>query len=114
MPTGNPSQIHLCATISQVGVALKMFSRVPFWMDLILVYIITFSLRYLERAVRWLFFPSDDLILAEWEAARDARGPPRKAPDLPGTPQQLNGDNGVELQPRQQQRHEPTGHHDIP
>lgn len=36
-------------------------------MELILVYIITFSLRYVERAARWLFYPNDDMILAEWE-----------------------------------------------
>ena len=37
------------------------------------MYIVTFSLRYMERAVRWLFFPNDDMVLAEVEAAADAR-----------------------------------------
>lgn len=63
----------LLALCIQIGVALRIFSSPGFWMELIAVYIITFSLRYMERAVRWLFFPNDDMILAEVEAAADAR-----------------------------------------
>ena len=47
-------------------------------MELIIVYIVTFSVRYLERAVRWLFFPNDDMILAEVEAAQAAAAAPRR------------------------------------
>jgi len=57
----------------QIGVALRIFSSPSFWMELILVYIVTFSLRYCERALRWLFFPNDDMILAEAEAVDAAR-----------------------------------------
>lgn len=65
----------------QIGVALRIFSSPAFWMELILVYIVTFSLRYCERALRWLFFPNDDMILAEAEAAAAAAAcRRRKAP----------------------------------
>ncbi|BDA48078.1 probable phospholipid-transporting ATPase 7 [Coccomyxa sp. Obi] len=67
--------------ISHIGVALRIFSTPGFWMELVAVYIITFSLRYMERAVRWLFFPNDDMILAEVEAAAAARR--RKASKTP-------------------------------
>ena len=63
---------------TQIGVAVRIFSTPGFWMELILVYIVTFSVRYLERAVRWLFFPNDDMILAEVEAAQAASAAPRR------------------------------------
>ncbi len=63
---------------AQIGVAVRIFSTPGFWMELILVYIVTFSVRYLERAVRWLFFPNDDMILAEVEAAQAASASPRR------------------------------------
>lgn len=56
--------------------AVRIFSTPMFWMELIIVYIITFSVRYLERSVRWLFFPNDDMILAEVEAAQAAAAAP--------------------------------------
>ena len=31
------------------------------------MYLITFSLRFAERSARWLFFPNDDMVLAERE-----------------------------------------------
>ena len=38
-----------------------------FWLQILLVYIIAFSLRVVERAARWLFFPNDNMVLAEIE-----------------------------------------------
>ena len=43
--------------------AYKIFSEPNFWLELLLVYCCTFSLRYLERAARWLFYPNDNMIL---------------------------------------------------
>ena len=49
---------------AQVGMAYKIFSEPHFWLELLLVYVIAFSLRYLERSARWLFYPNDNMILA--------------------------------------------------
>jgi hypothetical protein len=46
--------------------AYKIFSEPHFWLELLLVYVLTFSLRFLERAARWLFYPNDNMILVRW------------------------------------------------
>jgi len=38
-----------------------------FWLQIVMVYFITFSLRFCERAARWLFYPNDSMVLAELE-----------------------------------------------
>ena len=53
-------QVCCCA---QVGMAYKIFSEPFCWFDLILVYLLTFSIRYAERSARWLFWPNDNMIL---------------------------------------------------
>ena len=55
----------------QIGVAVKAFSQPNFWVELILIYLITFSARFLERSLRWLFAPNDSMLLCEIEAARE-------------------------------------------
>jgi len=57
----------------QIGVAVKAFSQPNFWMELILIYVVTFSARFLERSVRWLFMPNDSMLLFEIEAAREQK-----------------------------------------
>ena len=37
------------------------------WLQIVMVYFITFSLRLCERAARWLFCPNDSMVLAELE-----------------------------------------------
>jgi hypothetical protein len=44
--------------------------------EVLLVYLITFSLRFAERSARWLFFPNDDMVLAEREQQVRPEGPP--------------------------------------
>ena len=58
--------IHL-----QIGVAVKAFSQPNFWLELILIYLATFSARFLERSLRWLFAPNDSMLLVEIEVARE-------------------------------------------
>lgn len=38
-----------------------------FWLQIVMIYVITFSLRFSERAARWLFYPNDSMVLAELE-----------------------------------------------
>ena len=55
----------------QIGVAVKAFSQPNFWLELILIYLVTFSARFLERSLRWLFAPNDSMLLFEIEATRE-------------------------------------------
>ena len=52
-----------CCGRAQVGMAYKIFSEPFCWFDLILIYLLTFSIRYAERSARWLFYPNDNMIL---------------------------------------------------
>ena len=52
---------------AQIGVGQTLMATPRFWLQLLLVYIIAFSLRVVERAARWLFFPNDNMVLAEIE-----------------------------------------------
>ncbi len=74
----------------QIGVAMKAFSQPNFWLELILIYIVTFSARFLERSVRWLFAPNDSMLLFEIEAAREqkARADRATATSHNSTPEQ--------------------------
>ena len=63
----------------QYGVGINLLGAPNFWLEVIVVYITTFSMRFLERSIRWLYFPNDSMILAEAEvleerAARGQRG----------------------------------------
>lgn len=60
-----------CAAL-QIGTGRALLGAPIFWVEVLLVYIITFSLRFAERSARWLFFPNDDMVLAEREL--QARG----------------------------------------
>lgn len=77
---------------------MKAFSQPNFWMQLILIYIVTFSARFLERAVRWLFFPNDSMLLFEIEAAREQRARQGRAAAHTSTPEQEMKEMNVPLQ----------------
>ena len=51
--------------------AVKAFSQPNFWVELILIYLVTFSARFLERSLRWLFAPNDSMLLVEIEVTRE-------------------------------------------
>lgn len=51
----------------QIGTGRALLGAPIFWVEVLLVYLITFSLRFAERSARWLFFPNDDMVLAERE-----------------------------------------------
>ncbi len=72
----------------QIGVAVKAFSQPNFWMELILIYVVTFSARFLERSVRWLFAPNDSMLLFEIEAAREQKAQKDRAAAANATPEQ--------------------------
>ena len=86
----------------QIGVAMKAFSQPNFWLELILIYIVTFSARFLERSVRWLFAPNDSMLLFEIEAAREQKARESRGLAPTGTPERemkemhmpLHKDNG--------------------
>jgi Phospholipid-translocating P-type ATPase C-terminal len=61
--------------VAQSGVGVNLLSAPLFWMQLLLIYTLTFSTRVAERGFVWLFRPRDDMILAEMEAVveRDAK-----------------------------------------
>ena len=52
---------------AQIGVGQTLMATPRFWLQILLVYIVAFSLRVVERAARWLFFPNDNMVLAEIE-----------------------------------------------
>ena len=62
--------------------------------ELFIVWLITFSLRYAERSVRWLFFPNDTMILAESERVEGARGGPLAAKSTELAAMSANGSAG--------------------
>ena len=82
----------------QIGVAMKAFSQPNFWMQLILIYIVTFSARFLERAVRWLFFPNDSMLLFEIEDERRKEARQGRAAAPTSTPDQEMKELKVPLQ----------------
>ena len=82
----------------QIGVAMKAFSQPNFWMELILIYIVTFSARFLERSVRWLFAPNDSMLLFEIEAAREQQARKDRAASAKSTPDQEMKEMSVPVQ----------------
>ena len=53
--------------LAHFGVGENIMTTPFFWISLISVYSTTFSIRYLERATKWLFRPDDNMIRAELE-----------------------------------------------
>ncbi len=49
---------------AQIGVGETLMATPAFWIQVLLIYIITFSVRFAERAWRWLFHPNDTMVLA--------------------------------------------------
>ncbi len=82
----------------QIGVAMKAFSQPNFWLELILIYIVTFSARFLERSVRWLFAPNDSMLLFEIEAAREQKARADRAAAPGSMPEQEMRDMKIPLQ----------------
>ncbi len=60
-------------TGAQIGTGRALLGAPIFWAEVLLVYLVTFSLRFAERSARWLFFPNDDMVLAEREIEVRAR-----------------------------------------
>jgi hypothetical protein len=81
----------------QIGVALKAFSQPNFWVELILIYIVTFSARFLERSVRWLFAPNDSMLLFEIEAKRERE---RKGAERAAAAQRVAAPRGLKPLPK--------------
>ncbi|KAK9839881.1 hypothetical protein WJX81_008363 [Elliptochloris bilobata] len=69
---------------TMIGTGRALLGAPIFWVEVLLVYMITFSLRFAERSARWLFFPNDDMVLAEREMELERRGTPL-ASDAPET-----------------------------
>jgi Phospholipid-translocating P-type ATPase C-terminal len=59
--------------MAQSGVGQAIMASWWFWISLLTVYAMTFSIRYFERSVKWLFRPDDSMIIAELELL-DAHG----------------------------------------
>ncbi|KAK9806980.1 hypothetical protein WJX72_009386 [[Myrmecia] bisecta] len=53
------------------GANMRILASGIFWLELVVVYITTFGSRYLERSIKWLWFPNDSMILAEREVLED-------------------------------------------
>ena len=61
--------------MAQFGVGINVMRTPYFWISLITVYSVTFSIRYFERSTKWLFRPDDNMIRAELEVrAHSKRG----------------------------------------
>jgi hypothetical protein len=48
------------------GIAVNVMATPFFWIALITVYSMTFTVRYLERSLKWLFRPDDNMMVAEY------------------------------------------------
>lgn len=59
---------------ANIGVSGQVMANPTFWFVIILCYIITFGTRFAERTGQWVFRPHDAMILAEKEAAAEAKG----------------------------------------
>ena len=67
--------------MAQAGVGVNLLSAPLFWMQLALIYGLTFSSRLAERGFVWLYRPRDDMVLAEMEAVSDAAAADGKGDD---------------------------------
>lgn len=64
------------------GVAANVMRTPFFWVSIVTVYAITFTIRYFERSAKWLFRPDDSMAIAELEQIEDCaerRGVPRRS-----------------------------------
>ena len=62
--------------IAQYGIGSYLLGNATFWFSLLLVYIITGSLRVIEKAIHQVWFPNDVEILAEYEKLCPKHGGP--------------------------------------
>jgi hypothetical protein len=62
------------------GIGVNTMATPFFWIALITVYSMTFTVRYFERSLKWLFRPDKSMILAEWETFRAAPPSGKTAP----------------------------------
>lgn len=53
--------------MAHYGIGLNIMRTPFFWIALLTVYSMTFSIRYFERSMKWLFRPDDNMIRAELE-----------------------------------------------
>lgn len=53
--------------VAQYGIGNYLLGSATFWLSIVLVYLITLSLRVAERAIHSIWFPTDLEILAEHE-----------------------------------------------
>ena len=67
--------------VAQWGVGVTLFSTATFWLSILLVYIITSSLRIGERAIHSIWMPTDTEILAEHERVTARNGGPMSEQD---------------------------------
>jgi len=65
--------------VAQAGVGVNLLSAPLFWLQLALIYLLTFSSRLAERGVVWLYRPRDDMVLAEMEAVAEGEGTAKAA-----------------------------------
>jgi hypothetical protein len=78
LSSGTNSDFDFDMVWLQLGIGNYLLSAPMFWLEIILVYAITYGVRFMERSCRWLWEPNDDMILAEMETER----PPGKGPRL--------------------------------
>lgn len=60
---------------AQFGVAENLFATSSFWLTIVAVYAATFGYRYLSRTIKWLYYPDDNMIIAEFEKKCGPDGP---------------------------------------
>jgi hypothetical protein len=60
--------------MAHYGIAVNIMHTHFFWIALVTVYAMTFSIRYLERSTKWLFRPDDNMIRAELEVLNSKDG----------------------------------------
>ena len=58
--------------MAHYGVGVNIMRTPYFWISLLTVYAMTFSIRYFERSAKWLFRPDDNMIRAELEVLNRA------------------------------------------
>jgi Phospholipid-translocating P-type ATPase C-terminal len=98
------------------GVAVNVMTTRFFWISVVTVYAMTFSIRYFERSVKWLFRPDDSMIIAELEMIEDravARGSPRRRsytsppPSPPRSLLQTSTDEAAQVRAQRHRSHRP-------
>lgn len=59
---------------ANVGTAEHVLGTPLFWFVIFVCYAITFGSRLIEKTIQWVFYPHDDMILAEKEAMEERKG----------------------------------------